>query len=89
MSEEEKEKIIIIILYHVIIYLFFPDPLLYLILYTHDQNLPECPPIMPVMQANCPREPGAHFSKVPIVNRHGKLSLFTLKIQDSIVLHLT
>ena len=47
------------------------------------------PPIMPVMQANCPREPGARFSKVPIVNRHGKLSLFTLKIQVSIVLHLT
>ena len=33
--------------------------------------------------------PGARFSKVPIVNGPGKLSLFTLKIEVSIVLHLT
>ena len=33
--------------------------------------------------------PGARFSKVPIINRPGKLSPFTLKIKVSIVLHLT
>ena len=33
--------------------------------------------------------PGARFSKVPIINGPGKLSLFTLKIEVSIVLHLT
>ena len=32
--------------------------------------------------------PGAHFSKVPIINGPGKLSPFTLKIEVSIVLHL-
>ena len=36
------------------------------------------------------RDPaGARFSKVPIINGPGKLSLFTLKIEVSIVLHLT
>ena len=33
--------------------------------------------------------PGARFSKVPIINGPGKLSPFTLKIEFSIVLHLT
>ena len=33
--------------------------------------------------------PGARFSNVPIINGPGKLSLFTLKIEVSIVLHLT
>ena len=33
--------------------------------------------------------PGARFSKVLIINRPGKLSPFTLKIEVSIVLHLT
>ena len=33
-------------------------------------------------------EPGARFSKVPIINGPGKLSPFTLKIEVSIVLHL-
>ena len=33
--------------------------------------------------------PGARFSKVPIINGSGKLSPFTLKIEVSIVLHLT
>ena len=33
--------------------------------------------------------PGARFSKVPIIIGPGKLSLFTLKIEVSIVLHLT
>ena len=34
-------------------------------------------------------EPGVRFSKVPIINGPGKLSPFTLKIEVSIVLHLT
>ena len=34
-------------------------------------------------------DPGARFSKVPIINGPGKLSPFTLKIEVSIVLHLT
>ena len=33
--------------------------------------------------------PGARFSKVPIINGPVKLSLFTRKIEVSIVLHLT
>ena len=33
--------------------------------------------------------PGARFSKVPIINGPGKLFPFTLKIEVSIVLHLT
>ena len=33
--------------------------------------------------------PGARFSKVPIINGPGKLSPSTLKIEVSIVLHLT
>ena len=33
--------------------------------------------------------PGVRFSKVPIINGPGKLSPFTLKIEVSIVLHLT
>ena len=33
--------------------------------------------------------PGGRFSKVPIINVPGKLSLFTLKIEVSKVLHLT
>ena len=33
--------------------------------------------------------PGARFSKVPIISGPGKLSTFTLKIEFSIVLHLT
>ena len=33
--------------------------------------------------------PGARFSKVPIISGPSKLSLFTLKIEVSIVLHLT
>ena len=33
--------------------------------------------------------PGACFSKVPIINGPGKLSPFSLKIEVSIVLHLT
>ena len=32
---------------------------------------------------------GARFSKVPIINGPGKLSPFTVKIEVSIVLHLT
>ena len=32
--------------------------------------------------------PGARFSKVPIINRPGKLSPFTLNIEVSIVLHV-
>ena len=35
------------------------------------------------------QEPGARFSKVPIINGPGKLTPFTLKIEVSIVLHLT
>ena len=34
-------------------------------------------------------DPGARFSKVPIINGPGKLSPFTLKIEVSIVLNLT
>ena len=34
-------------------------------------------------------EAGARFSKVPIINGPGKLSPFTVKIEVSIVLHLT
>ena len=34
-------------------------------------------------------DPGARFSKVPIINGPGKLSPFTLKIEVSIVFHLT
>jgi len=33
--------------------------------------------------------PGARFSKVPIINGPGKLLPFTVKIEVSIVLHLT
>ena len=33
--------------------------------------------------------PGARFSKVPIINGHRKLSPLTLKMEVSIVLHLT
>ena len=33
--------------------------------------------------------PGARFSKVAIINGPGKLTPFTLKIEVSIVLHLT
>ena len=33
--------------------------------------------------------PGARFSKVPIINGPGKLSPFILKMEVSIVLHLT
>ena len=33
--------------------------------------------------------PGARFSKVPIINGPGKLSPFALKIEVSMVLHLT
>ena len=33
--------------------------------------------------------PGARFSKVPIINGPGKRSPFALKIEISIVLHLT
>ena len=33
--------------------------------------------------------PGARFSKVPLINGPGKLLPFTLKIEVSIVLHLT
>ena len=33
--------------------------------------------------------PGARFPKGPIINGPGKLSPFTLKIEVSIVLHLT
>ena len=32
-------------------------------------------------------DPGARFSKVPMINGPGKLSPFTLKIEVSIVLH--
>ena len=39
-----------------------------------------------VHKAKCP---GARFSKVPIINGPGKLLPFTLKIEVSIVLHLT
>ena len=34
-------------------------------------------------------DPAARFSKVPIINGPGELSPFTLKIEFSIVLHLT
>ena len=34
-------------------------------------------------------DPGARFSKVPIINGPGKRSPFALKIEISIVLHLT
>ena len=60
MLEDEKEKIIIIIiLYRAIIYLFFPDPLLYLVpkANSHAQNPAWVHPVMPVMKANCLREP--------------------------------
>ena len=59
MSEEKKEKIIIIILYHAIIYLFFPNPLLYmyLVLNSHAQKPAWVLPMMPVVQANNLREP--------------------------------
>ena len=33
--------------------------------------------------------PGAHFSKVPIINGPVKLFWFTCKIEVSVVLHLT
>ena len=33
--------------------------------------------------------PGACFSKVPMINGPGKLSPFSLKIEVSIVLHVT
>ena len=33
--------------------------------------------------------PGACFSKVPIINGPGKLSPFSLKIEVSVVLHVT
>ena len=36
-----------------------------------------------------PRAPGVRFLNVPIINGPGKLSPFTLKIEVSIVLHLT
>ena len=32
---------------------------------------------------------GARFSKVPIIKGHGKLLPFTLKVEVSMVLHLT
>ena len=35
------------------------------------------------------KRPGACFSKVPIINGPGKLSPFSLKIEVSIVLHVT
>ena len=35
------------------------------------------------------QNPGACFSKVPIINGPGKLSPFSLKIEVSIVLHVT
>ena len=35
------------------------------------------------------KKSGARFSKVPIINGPGKLTPFTLKIEVSIVLHLT
>ena len=35
------------------------------------------------------RGPGARFSKVPIINGPGKLLPFTLKIEVSVLLHLT
>ena len=35
------------------------------------------------------KKPGARFSKVPIINGPGKLLPFTLKIEVSIVIHLT
>ena len=41
-----------------------------------------------ILQPPC-RDPGACFSKVPIINGPSKLLPFTLKIEDSIVLHLT
>ena len=64
------------------------------------EQLGRCPPIfvrisLDAMPSDrfCPRgggnEPGARFSKVPIINGPGKLSPFTLKIEVSIVLHLT
>ena len=34
-------------------------------------------------------DPGARFSKVPIINGPVKLLLFTCKVEVSIVLHLT
>ena len=45
-----------------------------------DQNMSLFAPIF---------RPGARFSKVPIINGPGKLSPFPLKIEVSIVLHLT
>ena len=33
--------------------------------------------------------PGARFSKVPVINGPGKLSPFSLKIEVSVVLHVT
>ena len=38
---------------------------------------------------NAKVSPGACFSKVPIINGPGKLSPFSLKIEVSIVLHVT
>ena len=49
-----------------------PDPI-------SDQNMSFSTPVF---------GPAARFSKVPIINGPGKLSLITLKIQVSIVLHL-
>ena len=47
----------------------------------------ELAPTLKVQKFN--KRPGARFSKVPIINGPGKLSPFTLKIEVSIVLHLT
>ena len=45
--------------------------------------------IKPPLKKRTYTVPGARFSKVPIINGPGKLSPFTLKIEVSIVLHLT
>ena len=42
-----------------------------------------------ISEENVNEGPGARFSKVPIINGPGKLSPFSLKIEVSIVLHVT
>ena len=48
--------------------------------------------VLILLEENCGRSflgPGARFSKVPIINGPGRLLLFAVKIEVSIVLHLT
>ena len=59
-------------------------------IYPHNSSLFfATPQIYAAADKNKIYSPGARFSKVPIINGPGKLSPFTLKIEISIVLHLT